>query len=49
MFRSDVKKYYASIDPSILLGLLRQQVADQRVLNLLSGYVKRTLYEDGML
>ncbi len=48
VFRTDVKSYYASIDHDILLALLAEDVPDQRVLDLLRQYVRRTIYDDGL-
>ncbi|MGR3317917.1 MAG: reverse transcriptase domain-containing protein [Candidatus Anammoxibacter sp.] len=47
VMKSDVKGYYASIDHEVLFGLLREYVKDEYVLNLLSQYMKRTIYCDG--
>ncbi|MGR3316916.1 MAG: reverse transcriptase domain-containing protein [Candidatus Anammoxibacter sp.] len=47
VMKSDVKCYYASIDHEILFGLLQEHVKDECVLNLLSQYMKRTIYSDG--
>ena len=48
VFRSDVKSYYASIDHQVLDGLLRQHVDDERVIELLRHYMRRTIYDDGL-
>jgi hypothetical protein len=47
VFRSDVKSYCASIDHEILFEQLRRQIGDQRLLDLLWSYLRRTIYEDG--
>jgi RNA-directed DNA polymerase len=48
VFRTDVKSYYASIDEGILLALLEEDVRDERVLDLLQRYVRRTIYAGGL-
>ncbi len=47
VFRSDVKKYYASMDHDILLARLKLYVADARLLDLLRQYLRRTIYDGG--
>ena len=47
VFRSDVKSYYASIDHDILFTQLEELIADPRVLELLQGYIRRTIYDRG--
>jgi len=44
VFRTDVKRYYASIDHAILMAQLEHHITDRRVLALLSQYMKRTIY-----
>lgn len=48
VFRTDVNSDYASIDHDILLGLLERAVPDERVLDLLRQYVRRTIYDGGL-
>jgi RNA-directed DNA polymerase len=48
VFRTDVKSYYASIDHEVLFSLLEEAVPDQRVLDLLRQYVRRTIYDGGL-
>ena len=48
VFRTDVNRYYASIEHDILLALLKHHVADGSVLDLLRQYMRRTIYDDGM-
>jgi RNA-directed DNA polymerase len=48
VFRTDVKSYYASIDHDILLNMLGHHVPDERVLDLLRQYVRRTIYDGGL-
>jgi RNA-directed DNA polymerase len=48
VFRTDVKSYYASIDHDILLAALEDDVPDERVLDLLRQYVRRTTYDGGL-
>jgi RNA-directed DNA polymerase len=48
VFRTDIKSYYGSINHYILYNMLRNHVSDQRVLNLLSQYLHRTVCEDGV-
>ncbi len=47
VFRSDVKRYYASIDHEILFAQLKQHIADARLLDLLWQYLRRTIYDGG--
>jgi len=47
VMRSDVKKYYASIDHHILYDQLHQTIDDPRVLGLLWDYLKRTVHFGG--
>ena len=46
VFRSDVKSYYASIDHAVLLGLVRDRIDDQRVIDLVAQYLARTIDEN---
>jgi RNA-directed DNA polymerase len=46
-YKSDIKKYYASIDHDILLDVLRNRIPDRRVISLLYQFLKRTRYRDG--
>src|SRR5919199_1108379 len=48
VFRTDVKGYYASINQEILLERVRQYVPDAAVLELISGYLRRVVAEDGV-
>jgi hypothetical protein len=48
VFRTDVKRYYTSIDHDILLAILERHVPDGRVLDLLRQYVRRTIYGGGL-
>jgi hypothetical protein len=48
VFRTDVKGYYASINHEILLELVRQFVPDAAVLELIDGYLRRVVAEDGV-
>ncbi len=43
-----MKSYYASIDHDILLNMLGHHVPDERVLDLLRQYVRRTIYDGGL-
>jgi RNA-directed DNA polymerase len=47
VLRSDVKKYYASIDHHILYDQLHQTIDDPQVLRLLWDYLKRTVHFGG--
>ncbi len=42
VLKTDVKSYYASIDHTLLLGLLAKYVQDQRLLKLVENYLHRT-------
>ncbi len=48
VFRTDVTRYYASIDHDILIAQLKQHVADTKVLDLLLQYMRRRIYHDGL-
>jgi len=48
VFRTDVKSYYASIDHGVLLNQLREHIDDQRLLDLLEQYLRRTVIDDGV-
>ena len=41
VLKTDVKSYYASIDHALLLDLLAEHVQDQRLLTLISRYLRR--------
>ncbi len=47
VFRTDVKKYYASLDHQILLGLVQQFVDDSAVLALIRLYLRRFVSDGG--
>jgi len=47
VLKSDVKKFYASIDHHILYDLLHKYINDQRVLSILWDYLKRTVHFGG--
>jgi hypothetical protein len=44
----DVKGYYASINQQFLLEMVRQYVPDAAVLDLIGGYLRRVVAEDGV-
>lgn len=46
VFRSDVKRYYASIDHAVLQGLVRERIDDFRMLDLVAQYLRRTVDEN---
>jgi RNA-directed DNA polymerase len=48
VFRTDVKHYYASIRHDILFTQLQQHFTDERLLDLLWQYMRRTVYDDGL-
>ena len=48
VLRSDVKSYYASMDHQVLMGLLRQQIDDERLLILLYDAMQRTVCQGGV-
>jgi hypothetical protein len=48
VFRTDVKNYYAAIDHDMLFAQLKEQIADNRVLDLLWQYMRRTIYYGGL-
>jgi retron-type reverse transcriptase len=48
VFRTDVKRYYASISHDILFSQLRDVIDDPRLLDLLWQYLRRTVYDDGL-
>ncbi len=47
LFRTDVKKYYASLDHEILFKMLREFIGEGTVLSLLYQFMKRTIYKEG--
>ena len=46
-YKSDIKKYYASIEHDVLLDMLRSRIPDREVIPLLYQFLKRTRYRDG--
>ncbi len=48
VFRTDVRHYDASIDHDRLLSQLQTHLDDPRLLDLLSHYLRRTVYDDGL-
>ena len=46
-YKSDIKKYYASIDHDVILNILRSRIPDRRVISLLYQFLKRIRYRDG--
>jgi hypothetical protein len=48
VFRTDVKGYYASIDQEILLGMVREVVPDGAVIELIRGYLRRVVADNGV-
>jgi RNA-directed DNA polymerase len=49
VFKSDVKKYYASMDHHVLMGLVNSLVSDRKVRALIRGYMGHLVDEDGEL
>ena len=49
VFKSDVKKYYASMDHNVLMGLVNSVVRDRKVRALIRGYMGHLVDEDGEL
>jgi len=49
VFKSDVKKYYASMDHDVLMGLVNSLVRDRKVRALIRGYMGHLVDEDGEL
>ena len=49
VFKSDVKKYYASMDHDVLMGLVNSVVRDRKVRALIRGYMGHLVDEDGEL
>ena len=47
VFRTDVKKYYASIDHNVLFGLIQKLVDDEAVLELIRLYLRRFVSDGG--
>lgn len=47
VLRTDVKRYYASIDHDLLMDQLRPMIADRRVLGLIWQYLRHVIYDDG--
>lgn len=48
VFRTDVKRYYASIDHRILFDQLQLYISDFKVLALLKDYLNRVIYYGGL-
>lgn len=46
VFRTDVKGFYASIDHDVMMGIVKEFIFDERILNLLRGYMQRVVYDD---
>jgi retron-type reverse transcriptase len=46
VFRSDIKRYYASIDHAVLLTLVRDSIDDPLLLDLVAQYLHRTVDEN---
>ena len=46
-YKSDIKKYYASIDHDVLLDILRIRIPYREVISLLYQFLKRTRYRVG--
>ena len=46
-YKSDIKKYYASINHDVLLDILRSRIPNSEVISLLYQFLKRTRYRDG--
>ncbi|MCP3923904.1 MAG: hypothetical protein GY714_15100 [Desulfobacterales bacterium] len=49
VFRSDVESYYASINHKILIKQIRKIVKEEKVLQLIHGYLNHLEDEDGIL
>ncbi|MCP4176663.1 MAG: reverse transcriptase [bacterium] len=47
VMRTDVKKYYASMNHDRLLEILRTKISEASVLSLLYQFMKRTIYRNG--
>jgi hypothetical protein len=47
VFRTDVKSYFASIDPLMLFEMLTHYINDKRFLGLLWDYIYHTIYAEG--
>ena len=48
VFRTDVKRYYASISHRVLMNLCRQYIACPYLISLVKGYVNHVIVEDGV-
>ena len=46
-YKSDIKKYYASIDHDVLLNIFKSKIPDRAVISILYQFLKRTRYRDG--
>lgn len=46
-YKSDIKKYYASIDHDVLLNILKSKIPERSVISILYQFLKRTRYRDG--
>ncbi len=47
VYRSDVRKYYASLDPEVVNEAVERHVADRRLLDLLWRYLHRSICDGG--
>ncbi|MCP4546681.1 MAG: hypothetical protein GY835_09490 [bacterium] len=47
VYRSDVRKYYASLDPEVVYRAVERHVADRRLLDLLWRYLHRSICDGG--
>ena len=46
-YKSDIKKYYASIDHDVLLNIFKSKIPDRSVISILYQFLKRTRYRNG--
>ena len=45
----DLSKYFDTLNHTILLNLLRKQVKDERVIQMVKGYLKSGVMENGVV
>ncbi len=48
MFRTDVRRYYASINHGVLFAQLKEYIDAPGLLDLLWQYMRRTVYDGGL-
>ena len=47
VFRTDVKSYYDSINPDLLIAMLKEYISDAKIIDIISKYLHRCVHKDG--